>query len=134
MPNRSDSRYSFDATVAHWEALLAGAAANRDDLPALESYRAQLEAALKEAKELQARRISQESEGRRMTQDLHTRLTLGRELAARLESGVRLLYGRRSLKLSEFGMKALLLRGARKKASLGCVVKGCPLEASATAK
>lgn len=128
MPN------AFATTIAHWEALLAGAEVNRDDLPALERYRAQLEAALKEAREIQSRRLNQESEARQMTQDLHARIKLGRELAAQLASGVLLLYGRRSPKLGEFGMKPLPSTRARKKAPSGCVVKGCPLEASATGK
>jgi len=125
---------SFAEVVAHWEALLAGAAANRDDLPAFEHCRAQLEAALKEAREIQARRLNQEWEARQMTRDLHARLRLGRDLAARLESGVRLLYGRRSPKLGEFGMKALLPKVVKRKVPEGCVVKGCPLEATATAR
>jgi hypothetical protein len=59
-------------------------------------------------------------------------LALGRDLAAQLQSGVRLLYGRRSPKLAELGMKVL---GSRKaKAGPRCGVKGCPLEAPATAK
>ena len=120
---------SYAATLSQWEALLAGAGVNRDDLPALEHFRAQLEAALKETKETQSRRLSHEWEARQMTRDLEARLRLGRDLAARLESGVRLLYGRRSPKLGEFGVKALLPR-ARKR----CMVKGCPLEATATAK
>lgn len=124
----------FTSAVAQWETLLAGAEANRDDLPALEHYRAQLEAALKETKEIQSRRHAQESEARQMTQELHARLRLGRELAAQLASGVLLLYGRRSPKLGEFGMKPVPSTRVRKKAASGCVVKGCPLEASATAR
>ena len=110
---------SFADIVGHWEALLAGAEAHRDDLPALEHCRVQLEAALKEAKEIQSRRLNQEWEARQMTRDLHARLRLGRDLAARLESGVRLLYGRRSPKLGEFGMKPLLPRVVKRKVS-GC--------------
>jgi hypothetical protein len=132
MSNRTKN--SFVAAIAHWEALLAGAEANRDDLPALEQYRAQLEAALKDVQEARARRLSLQSEALQVTQDLHARVRLGRDLAAQLESGVRLLYGRRSPKLAEFGMKALLPRAARAKVRPGCTVQGCPLEASATAK
>jgi hypothetical protein len=128
------SNNSFASIVGHWEALLAGADTNRDDLPALERYRAQLEAAVKEAREIQSRRLNQESEARQMTRELHARIELGRELAARLASGVRLLYGRRSPKLGEFGLKPLPSTRVRKKAASGCVVKGCPLEASATAR
>jgi hypothetical protein len=125
------SKTSFAAIVGHWDVLLAGAEANRDDLPALESYRAQLEAALKEARELYARRLSHEAEALQMSRELRARMDLGRDLAARLESGVRLLYGRRSPKLSEFGMKPLVSTRPRK-VPLGCGVKGCPLEATAT--
>jgi hypothetical protein len=133
MSKQTDSQNSLASILAHWDNLLAGAEANRDDLPALEHYRAQLEAALKDAREVHARRLSHESETRQMTQHLHARIRLGRDLAAQLESGVRLLYGRRSPKLAEFGMKALLPR-PRKKDIPGCMMKGCPLEASATAK
>jgi hypothetical protein len=125
---------SFTDVIAYWEELLAGAAANRDDLPALEHCRAQLEAALKEAKEIQSRRLNQELEARQMTRELHARVELGRDLAARLASGVLLLYGRRSPKLGEFGLKPIPSTRRRKKAPSGCVVKGCPLEATATAR
>src|SRR4051794_40326683 len=125
---------SFATIVAHWEKLLAGADANRDDLPALEHCRAQLEAALKEAQEIQARRLDLEVEARKMTQELYARLGLGRELAARLAAGVLLLYGRRSPKLGELGMKPVSSTRVRRKIPAGCVVKGCPLEATATAR
>jgi hypothetical protein len=131
---KTGPKTSYASIFGHWEALLAGAAANRDDLPALERYRAQLEAALKEAREIQARRLGHELESRQMTQELHARIKLGRDLAARLEGGVQLLYGKRSPKLGEFGMKALSSTRPRKKVPLGCAVKGCPLEASATVK
>lgn len=123
----------FAEILAHWERLLAGAEANRDDLPALEPYRAQLAAALADTRAIYERRTSHQAEARQATQDLRALLRLGCELTARLESGVRLLYGRRSPKLVEFGMKALFRR-AKPKASRGCGVEGCPLEATATAK
>lgn len=133
MSDLTGSRHSFAKVLAHWEKLLAGAEANRDDLPALEPYRAQLAAALADTKEAYERRASRQAEARKTTQELRALIRLGRELAARLESGVRLLYGRRSPKLVEFGMKALF-RGAKPKARRGCGVEGCPLEATATAK
>lgn len=131
--SKSGPKSSFASIFRHWEALLAGAHANRDDLPALERYRAQLEAALKDTREIHERRLGNESEARRLTQEARALLQLGRDLAAQLESGVLLLYGRRNPKLAEFGMKAL--PGSRKKkAAPRCKVKGCPLGASATAK
>jgi hypothetical protein len=133
MCKQTGSRYSFTAVLAHWEKLLAGAEANRDDLPALEQYRAQLEAALEDTGEIRARRQAHRSAAQRATDELYALARLGRELAAQLESGVRLLYGRRSPKLAEFGMKALLPR-RKPKASPRCSVKGCPLEATATVK
>jgi uncharacterized membrane protein YccC len=127
-------RNSLAKILARWERLLAGAEANREDLPALEHCRAQLEAALKDTKAARERRLSLQAEALQATQDLHALVRLGRDLAARLESGARLVYGMRSPKLAEFGMKALLPRTARAKPGSGCRVQGCPLEASATAK
>jgi hypothetical protein len=133
MSDLTGSRQSFAKILAHWEKLMAGAEANRDDLPALEPYRAQLAAALADTRATYERRASRQVAARQATQELRALIRLGRDLAARLESGVRLLYGRRSPKLAEFGMKALLRR-AKPKAGRGCGVKGCPLEATATAK
>jgi len=127
------TRKSFAEILAHWERLLAGAEANRDDLPALEPYRAQLAAALADTRNVYERRASRQAEACQATRELRALILLGCELTARLESGVRLLYGRRSPKLVEFGMKTFL-RGAKPKAVRRCGVEGCPLEATATAK
>jgi hypothetical protein len=133
MSSQTVSRSSIDATFTIWEKLLAGAEANQDDIPALEQYRAQLEAALADSRKAFERRLGLQAEAQKGTQELHALLRLGRDLADQFQSGVRLLYGRRSPKLAEFGMKAL---GRRTKAKAGplCTVKGCPLEAPATAK
>jgi uncharacterized membrane protein YccC len=129
------SQNSLQSILASWERLLAGAAANQDDLPVLEPYRAQLEAALADVKAAHSRRLSQQAEALQETQKLRSLFKLGQDLAARFQSGVRLLYGSRSPKLSEFGMKMPGPRAkARGKAGPGCAVKGCPLEATATGK
>jgi len=133
MSDLTHAKQSLEKVLAHWERLLAGAEANRDDLPALEPYRAQLAAALADTRATYDRRASRQAEARQGTQELHALLRLGHELAARLESGVRLLYGRRDPKLVEFGMKTLSRRG-RPKPARGCGVQGCPLEATTTAK
>lgn len=127
-------RKSLSSIVAVWESLLAGAEANREDLAMLEHCRVQLEAALKDTKAARERRLGLQAEALQATQDLYALVRLGRELAAQLESGARLVYGRRSPKLTEFGMKALPARRARAKYGPGCQVKGCPLGGSATAK
>jgi hypothetical protein len=133
MFKKTGSQNSLASILAHWDNLLAGAEANRDDLPTLESCRAQLEAALRDTREAHARRESQRVETQKSTSELRALIRLGRDLAVQLEYGVKLLYGRRSPKLAEFGMKPLLPR-RRWKAGPGCAVKGCPLEATATAK
>ncbi|HEY3570295.1 MAG TPA: hypothetical protein VGP73_20360 [Thermoanaerobaculia bacterium] len=134
MSDLTGSNQSFAKVLAHWERLLAGAETNRDDLPALEPYRVQLEAALADTRKFHERRASRAAAARQATRELRAMLRLGRDLASRFESGVRLLYGRRSPKLVEFGMKPILPRGKRKKAPAGCGVQGCPLEATPTVK
>jgi uncharacterized membrane protein YccC len=124
---------TYANVLAHWDRLLAGAEANRADLPELEQCRAQLEAALVDTREAHARREGRQAETHRMTQDLQAFLSLGRDLAAQLEDGVKHRYGRKNPKLAEFGMKPVLPR-RKPKTVQGCMVKGCPLEATATAK
>src|SRR5436305_14227112 len=119
MPDREESRNTFTAIVARWERLLAGAEANKDDMPALEKWRARLEAAVGDTKVAHERRVSREAEAHQATQELYAMLRLGRDLAAQFESGVRLLYGRRSPKLAEFGIKPLLPRVKKKQAPSG---------------
>lgn len=133
MSRQTSSRYSFTSLLAHWDNLLAGAEANRDDLPALEQCRAQLEAALRDSREIHTRRESQWAEAKRSTAELRALLRLGRDLAAQLEAGVKLLYGRRNPKLAELGMRPLPSK-RKPKAAQGCGVEGCPLEATATGK
>jgi hypothetical protein len=127
------TRGSYTYILAHWDRLLAGAEANRADLPELEQCRAQLEAALVDTREAHARREGQRAETHRTTEEIQAVLRLGRDLAAQLEAGVKLHYGRRNPKLAEFGMKPLLPR-KKLKTVQGCMMKGCPLEATATAK
>jgi hypothetical protein len=134
MSDPSKTYPSFEAIFAHWEALLAGAEANRESLSALEPFRAQLEAALKDTREVYTRKLDHEQEALEMTQDLHTQVKSGRDVAAQLESGVRMIYGRRSPKLLEFGMKPLLPRVGKKTVDPEEETEGCPPEASATAK
>ena len=121
---------SMDGHLAAWERLLAGAEANRNDLSALEPYRAQIEAVLAGVKEAYARRESLDTQKRQATEDLHRLFRQGRDLVARFQSGAQLVYGKQSPKLSELGMKPGRPRKARPRRS----VQGCPLEATATAK
>lgn len=133
MVEQTESGHSYNSTLARWERLLAGAEANRDGLQALERYVVQLRAALADTRAARERQEKLRAEAQGATLELYRRLTLGRELVAQLESGVKLLFGRRSPKLAELGMKPLAYRRGRR-AGTGCAVKGCPLEAAPTAK
>ena len=134
MSEQGRCRKSLDSIVAIWERLLAGAEANQEDLAMLEHYRVQLEAALKDTRAARERKRGLQAESLQATRDLHLLVQLGRDLAAQLASGAQLVYGRRSPKLAEFGIKAILPRKGRARLGPGCQVKGCPLEAPATAK
>ncbi len=131
MVEQTESGHSYTATFARWERLLAGAEANQDGLPALRRYISQLQAALADTRAARERQRELRAAAQGATEELQRQITQGCELAARLQAGVRLLYGRRSPKLAEFGMKPLAFRRRRK---AGCGVKGCPLEATPTAK
>jgi hypothetical protein len=123
---------SLEGHLAVWESLLAGAAANQDDLALLEPYRTRIEALLTEVRDAHARRESLEAQKRRATADLNRLLRQGRDLVARFQSGVQLIYGRQSPKLAELGIKPL--GPGPRKAVPGGNAQGCPLEATATAK
>ena len=116
--------------IAAWQQLLAGADINHDDLPALEDVRGQLAAELVAAQAAHARRLALTTEAHQAVLDLRAAVDKGWELAERFRSGVRLLYGKNSSKLAEFGMKL----PRRPKPKPGCKMKGCPLEPTTTAK
>jgi hypothetical protein len=101
---------SLGETLALWEKLLAGTEANREDLSALEPYRAQLAAELADVKDTLTRRLALQAESFQATRDLWSFLRKGSDLAERLQSGIVLQYGPRSPKLAEFGMKVSRLR------------------------
>jgi hypothetical protein len=116
------SKRALAEIIAAWQQLLAGADANRDDLPALEDVRSQLAVELAATQATHARKLALNTEAHQATLDLRTAVDKGWELAERFRSGVRLLYGKNSSKLAEFGMK--LPRRPRSKP--GCKTKGCP--------
>jgi hypothetical protein len=123
---------SLGETLAFWEKLLAGTESNREELAPLESYRAQLAAEMTEVKGLLVRRLALQAESSQAARDLGFFLRRGSDLAERLRSGIVLLYGPRSPRLAEFGVKVTrtrlrLLAKARRR-------RNRPLEPTATAK
>ena len=110
MPNKS-----FADTITEWEKLLATVAANKDDLQSLDGYRQQLEAEVATAKTANLRQSSALAEAQQATRDLEVSLKQGHDLADKVRFGIKARYGKRSEKLTEFGLK--VFRGGGKKKS-----------------
>jgi hypothetical protein len=104
------SKDALDHTLGQWERILAAAEANRKDLQSLESCRAQLGADIEYVKALQERRAALREEALQATRDLKALVARGRELASRIQSGARALFGPHGGKLEEFGIR---LRGRK---------------------
>ncbi|HEY0511196.1 MAG TPA: hypothetical protein VGH73_04795 [Thermoanaerobaculia bacterium] len=103
---------SFAKTIAEWEKLLATVAANKDDLQAIDAYRAQLEVEVAGAKAANVRQSTVQAEVQQATRDLEGFFTRGRDLATRIRTGIQSKYGLHGEKLTEFGMKVRRKRKA----------------------
>jgi hypothetical protein len=110
MPNQS-----FADLVTDWEKLLATATANKDDLQFLDGYRQQLATELAGAKDANLRQSAARAETQQATRDLEGSLKRGHDLVDKLRFGIKSRYGKRSEKLTEFGLK--VFRGGGKKKS-----------------
>ena len=126
------SKNALTDIIAAWQQLLAGADINQDDLPALEDVRGQLAAEAAAAQAAHVRKMTLKTEAHQAVLDLRAAVDKGWDLAERFRSGVRLLYGKNSSKLAEFGMK--LPRRPKSRPRPGCKMEGCPLEPTTTAK
>jgi hypothetical protein len=98
-------RTSFADIATDWQGLLVSVANNKDDLPGLEPYRAQLEVELEGARAASIRQAAAQSEAQQATRDLEGFLQRGKDLADRMRTGIVSKYGRRSEKLAEFRIK-----------------------------
>jgi hypothetical protein len=99
------SKEKLEHTLLQWERVMGAAEAIRKELPYLETYRAQLGADLEYVKALRERRLALRAEKLQVTQDLRALVARGRELASRIQSGARALYGSDSGKLEAFGVR-----------------------------
>ena len=97
----------YGITLNGWERLLASLEANGQDLPQLESYRAQLKAMLAAARETSAQQTAMAATKQEASKRLQGMLADGRKLANFLRNGVRQRYGNRAEKLVEFDLKPL---------------------------
>ncbi len=110
MPNKS-----FADTITEWEKLLATVAANKDDLQSLDNFRQQLEAEVATARTANLRQSAALAEAQQATRDVEGSLQRGHDLADKVRFGIKARYGKRSEKLTEFGLK--VFRGGGKKKS-----------------
>jgi hypothetical protein len=123
---------SLPRSLAQWEQLLAGVEANREALPHVDVYRAQLEAEMSDVRAAQSRRSALHAESLQTTRNLLSFAERGEELAARIRAGIALQYGPRSEKLVEFGMKPTHRR--RKSKPVPETEKGAPRKPAETVK
>jgi hypothetical protein len=126
------SRKSRAKTMAAWEELLAGVAANQGDLPHVDVYRAQLGVEMADVKASHSRRSALQAEALKATQDLRSFLARGNDLAVRIRAGIYLQYGPRSEKLVEFGMKPNRKRRVAREKPVEETEKGAPRKSAET--
>jgi len=112
MPNKS-----FADVITDWQKLLATVIANKDDVQSLDSYRQQLEAEVATAKEANVRQSTANALAQQATRDVEGSLKRGRDLADKLRFGIKARYGKRSEKLTEFGLKVFRGGGKKKKST-----------------
>jgi len=108
-------KQAFADVMTDWQKFLATVAANKDDLQSVDSYRQQLEAEVTTARAANVRQSTALAEAQQATRDLDASVEQGHELADKLRFGIKSKYGKRSEKLTEFGLK--VFRGGKKKKS-----------------
>lgn len=108
-------KLSFQGTLTDWEGLLSAIEANQGEIPNIEVYAAQLAAAVRDLKEIRARKAALRSELRELTQSFLGKLAFAADLAIRTRSWVRAWYGAYNDKLKEFGIEPIRKRGPRRK-------------------
>ena len=100
MPNSS-----FANTMTDWDKAIASTENNLAELPHLAELRTQLIAARDGAKEANLRQSAAKAQKQQATRDLEDFLERGGDLFTRLRNGVRMQYGLKGEKLSEFDMQ-----------------------------
>jgi hypothetical protein len=117
---------SFGERMKHWEGLVAGSKANSTDLEIVRGYTTRLDELIPLTKQANTRQLLAQAEFQQSTRDQEALVEEARELANRIRNGVRTLYGVRSEKLVEFGLKPQRKRGRLKRKK--------PLEPAAAAE
>ena len=106
---------SFGDHMASWDRLARTVANNASELSHLQRTREALAQAQREADEARRRQAAARAAAQQATRDLEAAMARAHEAATRLRSGVWGRYGRKSVKLVEFGMRPY--RHARRRAA-----------------
>ncbi|HET9210459.1 MAG TPA: hypothetical protein VFR03_08670 [Thermoanaerobaculia bacterium] len=99
---------SLAVTLNQWEELIGACEANAEDLASLTfllELRKELRDLSARAKELSAQQDALNARKQQVTRDLDQVKARGRDIALRVRNSVRIRYGKRSAKLTEFGMR-----------------------------
>lgn len=100
MPNNS-----LGERRKHWKGLVAGSKANATELEVVRGYTTRLDELIPLTEQASTRQLLAQAEFQQSTRDQEVLVEEARELANRIRSGVRTIYGVRSEKLVEFGLK-----------------------------
>lgn len=98
-----------------WQQLLGAYVANASELQSVESLSQQLTTTLAELQEFGVQEKASRSERQQFTKRRRETINRGRELAIRLRAGVKSVYGPKSEKLVEFGVKPFRRRTRKEK-------------------
>ncbi|HEV8583174.1 MAG TPA: hypothetical protein VGX68_29250 [Thermoanaerobaculia bacterium] len=100
MPNTS-----FADVITGFDKLLVTTENNKEELPYVTELRSRLAEVTAGAKEAKIRQDALRAQLQQATRDLEGFLTEGTDIATRLRNGVRMQYGLKGEKLTEFGMQ-----------------------------
>jgi TolA-binding protein len=96
---------SLAVTLSQWEQLIGACEANAEDLTDLLELQEELRDLSERAKELSVQQDTLNAQKQQVTRNLDEVKGRGRDIALRVRDGVRSRYGKRSPKLTEFGMR-----------------------------
>ncbi|HSF38488.1 MAG TPA: hypothetical protein VLT87_01770 [Thermoanaerobaculia bacterium] len=98
-------RAGFLSVTGEWDNLAVTVEANAAELAYLAETRTQLLVTLDAARAASVRQATLQAQYQQATRDLEKLLSEGGDLATRIRSGLRMQYGFKAEKLTEFGMK-----------------------------
>jgi hypothetical protein len=102
MPN-----HGFATLLTDWEGLLSAVEDNQCEMSDLDTLVSQLESTLVDLRTAHTRRSAFREKAAQLTQEIHARMSQGRDLASQIRSWAAARYGPRNEKLTEFGRKPI---------------------------